>query len=468
LRRADGTPLDGITEFEKPDATGGGTGGGAGDKGPKSQLERLKAQYESIMRSSKGVLEIENMRQQQALQLARATADNNQKLITTTNLNNISLDFAEKEIQIENKLLDSLGAANKLELEKDKIQARLNAQLQYQIDMKRLLLETDGAIAAENQRAAIAAEATSKALSDQVFSLREQLGLVTDDERIARFRQDAEKQFGKDDPEVGRLTDLFRQQVDPTFAEGLQQNMRSLRDEMDSLLDPINQVANAANTIGEAFSNAFTDVVTGSATAKEALARMMQSIGQSFMEMAAQIIAKQTTMIILGAIMKALGVGLNVAPDAGDAMGGPGSLPLIANPGESVSMNAAGGFQFAEGGYVSGPTRALIGEGGEPEYFIPESKMRESMARYSRGARGGSVIPEAGGSGTSGEGGGTAVATPIDVRYTVERINNVDYVTAEEFQAGMRQAANQGAKQGEQQTLKRLQMSSGTRKRLGM
>jgi hypothetical protein len=125
-------------------------------------------------------------------------------------------------------------------------------------------------------------------------------------------------------------------------------------------------------------------------------------------------------------------------------------------------------FPMAEGGYVSGPTPALIGEGGESEYVIPESKMRESMARYSRGARGSSVIPETGASGTSGEGGGAAVAAPIDVRYTVERINSVDYVTADQFQTGMRQAANQGAKQGEQQTLKRLQMSGGTRKRLGM
>ena len=122
----------------------------------------------------------------------------------------------------------------------------------------------------------------------------------------------------------------------------------------------------------------------------------------------------------------------------------------------------------AEGAYVSGPTSAVVGEGGEPEYVIPESKMRESMARYSRGARGPSVIPETGGSGTSGEGGGTAVAAPIDVRYTVERINSVDYVTADQFQDGMRQAANQGAKQGEQQTLKRLQMSGSTRKRLGL
>ncbi len=109
----------------------------------------------------------------------------------------------------------------------------------------------------------------------------------------------------------------------------------------------------------------------------------------------------------------------------------------------------------------------MVGEGGEPEYIIPQSKMRESMARYSRGVRGAGVIPDNGGA-TAASGNGVAVAAPIDVRYSVERINSVDYVTADQFRQGIRQAADQGAKQGEQQTLKRLQMSSSTRKRLGM
>lgn len=130
---------------------------------------------------------------------------------------------------------------------------------------------------------------------------------------------------------------------------------------------------------------------------------------------------------------------------------------------DSVSLTAA------TGAYVSGPTNALIGEGGQGEYVIPESKMRESMARYSRGARGSSVIPESGESGTvGGDGGGTAIAAPIDVRYTVERINDVEYVTAAQFQAGMQQAAAQGAQRGEQQTLRRLQMSGSTRRRIGL
>jgi hypothetical protein len=129
---------------------------------------------------------------------------------------------------------------------------------------------------------------------------------------------------------------------------------------------------------------------------------------------------------------------------------------------------APAGFKpFAEGGFVTGPTNALIGEGGEPEYVIPESKMRESMGRYSRGSRGGSVIPAEGG-GSAGTEGGTTTASAIDVRFKVERINSVDYVTATEFQQGMQQAAKEGAQRGEQQAIKRLQMSSGTRKRIGL
>jgi hypothetical protein len=49
--------------------------------------------------------------------------------------------------------------------------------------------------------------------------------------------------------------------------------------------------------------------------------------------------------------------------------------------------------QFANGGVVTGPTLAMVGEGGEPEYIIPQSKMAAASANYLNGARGGSVIP---------------------------------------------------------------------------
>ena len=161
-----------------------------------------------------------------------------------------------------------------------------------------------------------------------------------------------------------------------------------------------------------------------------------------------------------------------------------------------INLNAKGNVieggsvkPYAKGGVVAGPTvfplaggdMGLMGEAG-PEAIMPlkrgadgklgvevagRSNAVDAMNRYSlrntAAAGGGMVSEDEAIAAVQG-----SATQPIDVRYTVERINNVDYVTADQFQAGMRQAASQGAKQGEQQTLKRLQMSSSTRKRLGM
>ena len=53
--------------------------------------------------------------------------------------------------------------------------------------------------------------------------------------------------------------------------------------------------------------------------------------------------------------------------------------------------------QFAEGGVVNKPTLAIVGEGGEREFIIPESKMAAASANYLNGARGGDVIPSSAG-----------------------------------------------------------------------
>jgi len=233
------------------------------------------------------------------------------------------------------------------------------------------------------------------------------------------------------------------QEDDPLF---------KMKQRLEETLKLEHQVEAAATSIGSAFTDAFADVITGTKSVSEAGSDMLKSIAADFLAMAKKIIAQQLIMILYQSILKALG--------------GSGGGNFEMNPLGGLSFSEA--RPFAEGGYVSGPTNALIGEGGEPEYVIPESKMRTAMSRYSRGSRGNSVIPESGATEAMGEGGGTAVAAAIDVRYTVERINSIDYVTADQFQTGMQQAAQQGAKQGEQQTLKRLQMSGSTRKRIGI
>ena len=217
----------------------------------------------------------------------------------------------------------------------------------------------------------------------------------------------------------------------------------------------LEKVQPIANAVAQGLVNIFRSLADGSMDAKEAFVNMLRAVADALAQQATQMIA---TYIAIGIARAFAGMGTGGGGE-GDGL----NLTAIEQY-SGVGANTP----FAEGGYVSGPTRALVGEGGESEYIIPESKMRESMARYAQGNRGAAVIPGGGNAEMSSEGSGVAVAAPIDVRYTVERINSVDYVTADQFQAGMQQAANQGAKQGEQQTLKRLQMSSGTRKRLGL
>ena len=280
--------------------------------------------------------------------------------------------------------------------------------------------------------------------------------------------KEIEAEINKLPSKKGKAEGAIKESLAPeTGRDKIETERDRIKGALNELIDPANQVILAAQAIGDAFSESFKGLITGSMSAQEALANLFSRTADHFADMAAQMIAKQIQM-------KILGIALSFFNPAGGSTPGPGTTGV---PGlEPNSYYGTGGRYGsftppklnAAGGYISAPTSTLIGEGGQGEYVIPENKMRESMARYSRGARGAAVVPSSGASGTSGEGGGTAVAAPIDVRYTVERINSVDYVTADQFQAGMRQAADQGAKQGEQQTLKRLQMSSSTRKRVGM
>jgi tape measure domain-containing protein len=256
---------------------------------------------------------------------------------------------------------------------------------------------------------------------------------------------------------------------EPTFAEGLEEAIANQKKALDELTNPLNQVIGAVNAMGDAFKNSFRGIIDGSMTAREALANFFQSIADHFADMAAQIAAEALKLAALKFVRSIIGSmfpgnmgGQNYFdPITGKGVAGP-------NFGLAEGGYVPGGFKaFNQGGVVSQPTLGMVGEGGEPEYIIPQSKMRESMARYSRGVRGPGVIPD-NGVATMSEGSGVGVATPIDVRFSVERINNVDYVTATEFQQGLQQAAAQGAQRGEQNTLKRLQMSGSTRRRLGM
>lgn len=93
--------------------------------------------------------------------------------------------------------------------------------------------------------------------------------------------------------------------------------------------------------------------------------------------------------------------------------------------------------QFAQGGVVNGPTLAMVGEGGEPEYIIPASKMAAASANYLNGARGGAVIP------AFAQGGFVGGNAQINVTTgPVMQQGGQQYVTMADLERAMRKTAD--------------------------
>ena len=93
--------------------------------------------------------------------------------------------------------------------------------------------------------------------------------------------------------------------------------------------------------------------------------------------------------------------------------------------------------QFAEGGVVTGPTLAMVGEGGEPEYIIPASKMAAASANYLNGARGGAVIAAFANGGFVGSNAQINVTTG-----PVMQQGGQQYVTMADLERAMRKTAD--------------------------
>ena len=145
-----------------------------------------------------------------------------------------------------------------------------------------------------------------------------------------------------------------------------------VKEELAKLTDPVNMITTAAAGIGDAFGTSFKGIISGSMTAKEALANFFTSVADMFLDMAAQIITKMITMSILNAV-------LGVLPGGG---GGGGFGAAGAGFGGSngfSTFDAGGGFAYggglnlmarAKGGPVSSGQTYMVGERG-PELFVP-------------------------------------------------------------------------------------------------
>jgi hypothetical protein len=260
------------------------------------------------------------------------------------------------------------------------------------------------------------------------------------------------------------MADTVRQAGMPTVYNELEEQDAALQ----AVLDKYPAIGAAADAAATLATSGISEMIAGTKSAEQVFVEFLSSIADALINTAKQMIAQYIALGI--ARMFAMGSSPGGFAPSGPlaAVGNINPMPTSFTPVGNINPIPTSFTPFAQGGFVTGPTNAIIGEGGESEYVIPSSKMNAAMSRYSRGARGEGVIPASGGSEGSDTPSAAGGPMAIDVRYSVERINDVEYVTASQFQAGMLQAAQQGAAQGEQRTLRRLQQSPSTRKRVGV
>ena len=235
------------------------------------------------------------------------------------------------------------------------------------------------------------------------------------------------------------------------------------------------QMQGVASTIGDAFSTAFQGIINGSVSAQEALGNMFKSIGESFVKMAMDMIAKQLVMITLGFIMKALGLAgsaagvsdLNAPQSINNPLGAPGTffeLPKAANG----AMFSNGIAKFATGGIVNGPTLFPFADGGAMQMGLMGEAGPEAIMPLQRGADGSLGVRAAMG----GNGMGGSSSPILNMSFETSTINGVEYVSRDQLEAAMmqtrRQASSDGAKRGMAMTLDKIQQSPQTRRRIGM
>jgi TP901 family phage tail tape measure protein len=127
--------------------------------------------------------------------------------------------------------------------------------------------------------------------------------------------------------------------------------------------------------------------------------------------------------------------------------------------------------QFAEGGVVSGPTLAMVGEGGEPEYIVPQSKASGFAANWMAGQRGAAAIPAFANGGMVmprgavpqfAEGG---MVVPGNAQVSIQtgpvtQMNGQNYVTTQDL--------SRAVQAGVQQTLNMMRNDRSTRRAVGL
>ena len=338
-------------------------------------------------------------------------------------INNISAGYTLVQAEFESKIRGQLADVDKLI---DKItSAQIPAELK---DYLVKLLEGGKTDLANNSAAAERAVFQAEALKD----------LVAEEERLTAALNERTT--------VERvLNDLTERGIalDSDSAQALIQRAEAI-DKLKEIAEAKQLFEDIATVIGQGITDALSLVISGT-----------EDLGEALKDLGAQILETIGQMLIL----KAIEAGVDALSST--FFKAPGKLP-----------------KFAEGGRPPVGAVSIVGERG-PELFVPDQPGRiisnrdskSAMARYTPANSIEELAMQGGGRGKSEWGYSTEDSYQPVINISTGntlQFEGRNYVTQEEFQAGVSKAAIEGAKAGEARTLRRLRMSPGSRRNVGL
>ena len=191
-------------------------------------------------------------------------------------------------------------------------------------------------------------------------------------------------------------------QLTAAQSEGTNKIQDYINTSMEYVTDIQGRILDIASTIEQSISTAIQGVVGGTLTAAQAFEQFFVSVGKAFLKMAADMIAK---LIIIQLLKTAIGAFGGGGADASDGASATDAVAMGSSPSQAAAIAGGGAVEwtsdmpinagnimepFAKGGIVTGPTAALIGEGGMNEAVVPLPNGK-AIPVDMRGAAGGNV-----------------------------------------------------------------------------
>ena len=268
---------------------------------------------------------------------------------------------------------------------------------------------------------------------------------------------------------------LGRKEITPEKFKELLPQVKNI-DRLEKALDDTKAMA---DSVGQSFGDLFKDIITGSASAGEALQNFANKIGSLLIDKAANSIADSISGSFFDMLNPLKGGGTGGAVASATKGGGFGAT--VGN----IVGNVFGGM-FADGGIAEGPSSGYPAVLHGSESIIPlrtvlggyntaptaetqealeataasyPNELRSVLQRYSGGEGQGAIVPAVKAAAAVAA---TMQNSPAPVAITINGAGG-DWVNASELQAAMEQAAAAGANL----VVKGVQRSPGLRRSLG-